>query len=59
MKLIYGKVGLVLIDKFYWKLKVCYSEKLLMVLYGVICIFWGGKKVGVVGWIGSGKLILI
>jgi len=30
-----------------------------MVLHGVTCTFWGGKKVGVVGRTGSGKSTLI
>jgi len=30
-----------------------------MVLHGVTCTFWGGKKIGVVGRTGSGKSTLI
>ncbi|XP_073385743.1 ABC transporter C family member 5 isoform X2 [Physcomitrium patens] len=40
-------------------LQVRYSENLPMVLHGVTCTFWGGKKVGVVGRTGSGKSTLI
>lgn len=40
-------------------MKVRYSAKLPMVLHGVTCTFWGGKKVGVVGRTGSGKTTLI
>lgn len=31
---------------------------LLFVLYGIMCMFYGGKKIGVVGWIGSGKVLI-
>jgi ABC-type multidrug transport system fused ATPase/permease subunit len=40
-------------------LKVRYSDHLPMVLHGVTCTFWGGKKIGVVGRTGSGKSTLI
>lgn len=32
---------------------------LLLVLYDILCMFYGGKKIGVVGWIGSGKVLLV
>lgn len=39
--------------------KVCYVENFLMVFYGISCVFFGGKKIGIVGRMGSGKFILI
>ncbi|KAF9600156.1 hypothetical protein IFM89_004768 [Coptis chinensis] len=40
-------------------LKVCYKESLHVVLHNVSCSFPGGKKIGIVGRIGSGKSTLI
>jgi ABC-type multidrug transport system fused ATPase/permease subunit len=46
-------------DPFLWVFQIRYNAHSPLVLHGITCTFYGGKKVGIVGRTGSGKSTLI